>query len=500
MQYAIKTTQPEKYDGACVVVTVSGDKSSGLTLSPSAKSLDTNSKGALSTLLKRGDLKPKLGQSLLLQYIPELPCQRILLIHTGAEKTLSPFAFRRILAKISSVLKLGQSKNALLCHLSIPVKDRTEAWKIQQTVEIFESAFYTYHETKTTKKLVRALEEVNFYQPNKNSHKANQAAIDQGLAIATGMNTMKNLANLPANICTPSYLAQEAEKLAKKHGKIKTTVLDEAQMKKLGMNALLAVAKGSDQPPKLITIEYNGGSKTQAPIVLVGKGITFDSGGISLKPPERMDEMKFDMSGAACVIGLITAIAQFNLKLNVTGLIASAENLVNGHATKPGDIVKTMSGKTVEILNTDAEGRLILCDALTYCERFKPKLVIDMATLTGACVIALGNEASGLMSNDQSLADELFKAGQQSCDRAWQLPLWDEYLRPLKSNFADMANIGNGTAGTITAGIYLSKFTKKYTWAHLDIAGTAYRSGPLKGSTGRPVPLMMHYLFKMAGI
>jgi leucyl aminopeptidase len=280
--------------------------------------------------------------------------------------------------------------------------------------------------------------------------------------------------------------------------KLKVSVLEQKDMEKLGMGAFLAVARGSHQPAKLIALEYRGLAKMEKPIVLVGKGVTFDTGGISLKPPAEMDEMKFDMSGAASVFGTLTAAAEMKLPLNIVGIIPATENMPGGNAAKPGDVVTSMSGRTIEILNTDAEGRLILCDALTYAERYKPDVVIDIATLTGACVIALGHMASGLMSNNDQLAEELLQASELSSDRAWRLPMWDDYQELLKSNFADMANIGGRSAGTITAACFLSRFTEKYSWAHLDIAGTAWKNGKEKGSTGRPVPLLTQFLLSRA--
>jgi leucyl aminopeptidase len=321
--------------------------------------------------------------------------------------------------------------------------------------------------------------------------------LTQGEAIANGANLMKDLANLPSNICTPSYLADQARELAKEHN-LGVEVLERADMEKLGMHTLLSVAKGSHEPPKFIVLKYAGGNASEKPIVLVGKGITFDTGGISLKPGLEMDEMKFDMSGAASVLGTMKAVATMKLPLNVIAAIPATENMPGGGATKPGDVITSMSGQTVEILNTDAEGRLILCDALTYVERFEPACVIDVATLTGACVIALGHVATGLLANTDSLARELLDAGQEAYDRAWQLPLWEDYQDLLQSNFADMGNIGGRAGGTITAACFLSRFTKKFDWAHLDIAGTAYRSGKEKGSTGRPVPLLAHFLMARA--
>jgi len=317
------------------------------------------------------------------------------------------------------------------------------------------------------------------------------------MAIAEGMALAKDLGNLPGNHCTPTYLAEQAVDLGKRHG-IKVEVLEQKDCEKLGMGCFLAVARGSSQPPKFIVMEYQGGKRDEPPVALVGKGITFDTGGISIKPAAEMDEMKFDMCGAASVLGTMKAIALMKLPLNVVGVVPSTENMPGGRAIKPGDVVTTMSGQTVEILNTDAEGRLILCDALTYVEKYKPAAVVDIATLTGAMVIALGHVATGLFANSDPLARELISAGETAWDRAWHMPLWDDYQEALKSNFADIPNIGSRAGGSITAACFLSRFTKSYPWAHLDIAGTAWKSGAEKGATGRPVPLLSHFLVKRA--
>jgi leucyl aminopeptidase len=317
-----------------------------------------------------------------------------------------------------------------------------------------------------------------------------------GEALAAGINTARTLGNQPPNICHPSFIAEQAKALGKAHEKVlDVKVLGEAEMKKLGMGAFLAVSQGSEEEGKLVLMEYKGGKKSDAPVVLVGKGVTFDTGGISIKPASGMDEMKFDMCGAASVLGVITALVQSGLAINVVGVMACAENMPSGKATRPGDIVTTLSGQTVEILNTDAEGRLVLCDALTYIGKYKPAVVIDIATLTGACVVALGKVVSGLFSPSDELAAELLEAGQKSGDRAWRLPVWSDYQDMLESPFADIANIGNApNGGAITAACFLARFTKDYTWAHLDIAGTAWHSGGNKGATGRPVPLLLEYL------
>jgi leucyl aminopeptidase len=323
--------------------------------------------------------------------------------------------------------------------------------------------------------------------------KSAQAGLTRAVATAHGAALAKDLGNLPGNVCTPTYLAERAQSLAKAQ-RLRVEVLERKDMERLGMGSLLSVAAGSVQPPKLITLEYRGAGKQDAPVELVGKGITFDTGGISIKPAAEMDEMKFDMSGAGSVLGTLSAVAEMKLPMNVVGVVPSTENMPGGRATKPGDIVTTMSGQTVEILNTDAEGRLILCDALTYAARYKPSTVIDIATLTGACVIALGHVATGLFANDDALARELIAAGDASYDRVWHLPLWDDYQEQLRSNFADFANIGGRPAGSVTAACFLARFTKQFRWAHLDIAGTAWKSGRETGSTGRPVPLLTQFL------
>ena len=390
------------------------------------------------------------------------------------------------------------SRDILITLSELPVVKRNAIWLVRQGVLAAHDVLFRADQLKSKKDNDKpALAAISFSVASKDARSAN-AALAQGEAIARGMNLTRELGNLPANICTPTYLAGQAQKLAKEF-KLKCEVLDRARMEKLGMGSLLSVARGSHQPPQFIVLEYRGGKAKAKPIVLVGKGVTFDTGGISLKPGAEMDEMKYDMSGAASVLGTFHALAAMKLPLNVVGLIPTTENMPGGAATRPGDIVTSMSGQTIEVLNTDAEGRLILCDALTYAERFEPDCVVDVATLTGACVIALGAVASGLMANDDDLAEALLEAGQISGDRAWQLPLWEDYQEMLKSNFADIPNIsGSRAAGTITGACFLARFTKKYRWAHLDIAGTAWRSGASKGSTGRPVPLLTHFLLKRA--
>jgi leucyl aminopeptidase len=417
----------------------------------------------------------------------------------GKEKEFREKEYRAAVATAVRQLNETGGFDGTLYLTELSVKKRDVAWKVRQAALVVQETLYRFDRLKSKKEEVRRpLRKLTFCVTRRNELAIAEAALAEGLAIAAGMGLAKDLGNLPGNICTPSYLADQARQLGKSHG-LNVDVLDRADMEKLGMNTLLSVARGSHEPPKFIVLRHAGGTSGSKPIVLVGKGITFDSGGISLKPGPEMDEMKYDMCGAASVLGTLKAVALMKLPLNVIGVIPSTENMPGGAATKPGDVITSMSGQTVEILNTDAEGRLILCDALTYVERFDPECVVDIATLTGACVIALGHVTTGLLANNDGLARELLDAGHDSYDRAWQLPLWDDYQEQLKSNFADMANIGGRPAGTITAACFLSRFADKYHWAHLDIAGTAWRSGKEKGATGRPVPLLSQFLMDRAG-
>jgi leucyl aminopeptidase len=377
------------------------------------------------------------------------------------------------------------------------VRGADAAWKARHFVLAASEATYRFEQMKSKKSPPKPLARLSIGVTAKSGQAAMDEGLRQGRAIASGMALARDLGNLPGNVCTPTYLAETAVRLGKEL-KLGVEVLERKDMERLGMGCLLSVARGSHQPPKLIVMRHNGGQKKAKPVVLVGKGITFDTGGISIKPAGEMDEMKFDMCGAASVFGALQAAAEMDLRLNVIGIIPTTENMPGGAATKPGDVVTSMSGQTVEVLNTDAEGRLILSDALTYAERYDPQAVVDIATLTGACIIALGHVCSGLFSNDDGLARELLAAGEESWDRAWQMPLWEDYQDQLKSNFADFANIGGRAAGSVTAACFLARFTKRYPWAHLDIAGTAWRSGKDKGATARPIPLLTSFLMKRA--
>ena len=494
MEFSIKSGSPEKQRGACVVVGVFEPRK----LSVSAEVIDNAANGYLSDLLRRGDMEGKAGATLLLHNVAGTEPDRVLLVGLGKEKDFREKEFRSAVATAVKTLNETGGFDGTIYLTELVVKKRDVAWRVRQATIVALETLYRFDQMKSKKEEVRRpLRKLTFCVERRNELEIAERAMAEGQAIAAGITMAKNLANLPANICTPSYLAEQAQALAAEHG-LGIEVLERADMERLGMNTLLSVAKGSHQPPKFIILKYPGGSGGAKPVVLVGKGITFDTGGISLKPAGEMDEMKFDMSGAASVLGTMQAVAQMKLPLNIIAVVPTTENMPGGGASRPGDIVTSMSGQTVEILNTDAEGRLILCDALTYVERLDPDCVIDVATLTGACVISLGHIVTGLLANNDGLARELLDAGQNAYDRAWQLPLWDDYQEQLQSNFADMANIGGRPAGTITAACFLSRFAKKYEWAHLDIAGTAWKSGKDKGATGRPVPLLTHFLMARA--
>lgn len=494
MECVIKAaSQPETLRSQCLVLPIfSGGK-----LSKAASAINKITGGSVQALVKRGDIEGKLGQALLIPAVEQIKADRVLLLGCGNGKQLKEGDFLKLADHLFRQLRASKVKDATALFDELSVTGRDQAWITRQLAIKGGLGSYRYSETLSKPKPASALKRLTL---DGKSSKTLSAARLQGKAIAEGMNLAKELGNLPGNICTPSYLAKQARGLARRHKSLSTSIVEEKKMRELGMGALLSVTAGTDQPAKLIVMEYKGAAKTQKPHVLVGKGITFDSGGISLKPGGKMDEMKYDMGGAASVMGTMSALCELGLAINVVAIIAAAENLPSGSATKPGDVVTSMSGQTIEVLNTDAEGRLVLCDALTYAARFKPASVIDIATLTGACVVALGKHATGLYSNQDDFAAELLDAGNEVNDRAWQMPLWDDYQPQLNSNFADMGNIGGPEGGSITAACFLSRFTEDYRWAHLDIAGTAWVSGANKGSTGRPVGLLTQYLInKSAG-
>lgn len=499
MEFSVKSGSPEKQRSACIVVGVFEPRR----LSPIAEQLDKISDGYISALLRRGELEGKVGQTLLLHHVPNILSERILLIGCGKERDLDERQYKQVVQKTINTLNDTGSMEVVCFLTELHVKGRNTYWNVRQAVETTKEALYIFDQLKSNKvEPRRPLRKMVLSVPTRRELTCGERAISHGLAVAAGIKAAKDLGNMPPNICNAAYLASQARQLADAYSdRVVTRVIGEQQMKELGMNAYLAVGQGSQNESLMSVIEYKGNPTADAkPIVLVGKGLTFDSGGISIKPAEGMDEMKYDMCGAASVYGVMRAAAELKLPLNIIGVLAGCENMPGGRAYRPGDILTTMSGQTVEVLNTDAEGRLVLCDVLTYVERFEPEVVIDIATLTGACIIALGHQITGLMSNHNPLAHELVGASEQAGDRAWRLPLGDDFQEQLESNFADMANIGGRPAGAITAGCFLSRFTRKYSWAHLDIAGTAWRSGKAKGATGRPVALLTQFLLNRAGL
>ncbi len=449
------------------------------------------------SIIKNADMTGKFKQTLLLHEVPGFKAKRVLLIGCGKKDELTEAKYQELINQMVTTIQQTCAKQILCLLPEVSCKKRSLPWKIRHTVIHANAALYQFNDFKSKKESnEHALKSFTFLVPKTELDKVKQA-IKEGIAIGHAMNNAKDLENTPGNICTPKYIAKTASIWAKKHKNVKCTVLGEKDMAKLGMGALLAVGLGSENESQLIVLEYNGGKKSQKPIALVGKGITFDTGGICLKPSTAINGMKYDMCGAASVFAALQAAVELKLPLNIVVVIVSAENMPDGKAIRPDDIVTTMSGLTVEIGNTDAEGRLVLCDALTYCERFKPEYVIDVATLTGAVIVALGTQASGLLSNHQALADDLVKAGNETFDRTWQLPLWPEYQDGLDSQFADMNNVG-GEAGTIIGASFLARFTEKFQWAHLDIAGVAHVRQKKAYGTGRPVPLLTQFLIDKA--
>ena len=498
MEFNVKSGSPEKQRSACIVVGVFEPRR----LSPIAEQLDKISEGYISNLLRRGDLEGKVGQMLLLHHVPNILSERILLVGCGKERELDERQYRQIIQKTINTLNETGSMEAVCFLTELHVKGRDTYWKVRQAVETTQNSLYVFDALKSKKdETRRPLRKIVFNVPTRRELPTGERAIKHGEAVASGMSLCKDVANMPPNICNPAYLARQSRQLSESYDNVNVEVIGEEQMAELGMESYLAVGRGSANESQMTIIRYEGNpSKKTKPIVLIGKGLTFDSGGISLKPGEGMDEMKYDMGGAAGVLGAMKSLAELQLPINVIGILAGCENMPSSNAYRPGDILTTMSGQTVEVLNTDAEGRLVLCDVLTYVERFDPELVIDTATLTGAVIVALGKHACGLLSNHNPLAHELLNAGEQSSDRAWRLPMWDEYQEQLSSPFADFTNLGGRAAGTITAACFLSRFTKKYHWAHLDVAGTAWNSGANKGATGRPVPILVQYLLNKAGV
>ena len=494
MNFKLVTQSPSLSATDCVVLPVMQEGS----LTYSGEAINKATESLIGQILDRGDFKGALGKTYLLPFAPGCEAQRVLLVGMGKEDQLTDAKFRKACQAAFAHLTQLNLHDCLLTLADTPLKNRDAAWKLRLLAEVAETSLYRFTEFKSKASEETLPVEVHFYWPENQDAGEGEKALKAGQAIGQGKNLARTLGNRPGNICTPTHLAETAQQIASQDPAFTTTVLGEEEMAALGMNSLLSVGKGSAEPSQLIIVEYKGAADpNEQPHVLLGKGITFDTGGISLKPGEGMDEMKFDMCGAASVLGTLEAVRQLKPKLNLVFMVAAAENMPSSTASKPGDIYTTLSGKTVEVLNTDAEGRLVLCDALTYAERFNPASVVDIATLTGACIIALGHQATGLLSNDDQLAAALLEAGLDAEDRAWQLPLWEEFQEQLDSNFADMQNIGGRPAGTITAACFLSRFAENFRWAHLDIAGTAWHSGKQKGATGRPVGLLMQYLLDL---
>ncbi len=465
-------------------------------LAPAAQVIDKASKRRVSAVLKRGDLDAKAGSSILLHDVPGVTAARVLVVSLGARAAFGDQAFRDAVAGAAKALAGGAAKDAAVTLADIDVPGRSLAWRLRQASRLLADGAYAFDAPRAKKPPVKGASAITLLVAGKFGPE-HAEAVRQGLATAEGMALAKDLGNLGGNVCTPAHLAKVARSIGKEF-KFKVEVLERADMEKLGMGSALSVGRASYEPCKFIVMHYRGGGPKDKPIVLVGKGLTFDTGGISLKPGDDLDMMKYDMAGGASVLGTMKTVARLGLPLNVVGIVGAVENMPGGNASRPGDVVTSMSGQTIEILNTDAEGRLVLCDALTYAERFEPACVVDVATLTGACIIALGTQTSGLFANDDALAEELLESGDDAGDRAWQLPLWDVYQAQLKTNFADMSNLGGRPAGAVTAACFLARFAGAYKWAHLDIAGTASVSGDAKGATGRPVPLLSEFLLGRA--
>ena len=483
LEFQLQSAAPASASTDCLVVGLFADK----TFSPAAQAIDAASGGRLAALAERGDLSGKTGRTQLLQDLPGVASPRVLVVGLGERAKFGVPQYLKAVADAVRALRTGPAKAILLTLHELPVNGRDARWALRQAVVAADQAAYEYTATRTKPR------EVTLASVALAGEAALQSELDAGVAIAAGVQFARELGNLPPNICNPGYLAEQAIKLATEHDAVSCEVLERAEMEALGMGSLLAVARGSANAPRLIVLRYEGGVE-EKPYALVGKGITFDTGGINLKVQGGIEEMKFDMLGAATVMGSFVACVGMKLPLNLVCVVAAVENMPDADAYRPSDVLTTMSGKTVEVGNTDAEGRLILCDALTYTQRFEPQATVDVATLTGACVIALGKYAHGLMSKHDDLAAELAAAGETVFDRAWRLPLWDEYQTQIDSAFADIYNIGGKSAGAITAGCFLSRFTEGQRWAHLDIAGTSWDEGRKGLANGRPVGLLSQWL------
>lgn len=475
----------------CLVIAVFEEGFEG----PSARAVDQASSGLLSEMLEKGDIPSKPGKTTLLHRVPGVTAERVLIVGMGKKEKLRLPQFSNACQAAGKLLRDLAVRHCHVCLHEAEVIGTDASATLKQAGLAMYNGNYLYMVTKQLKEdSPQPLKSATFH-----AEEELQPAIDEAEAFGAGYGLARTLGDLPPNICTPSYLAQEAHSIAERYANVELEVVEETEMAELGMDALLGVSRGSSNDAKLIVLKYNGADGEKRPVALIGKGITFDSGGLSLKSGENMMQMKYDMCGAAGVIGAFVTCAQMQLPINVVCIVAAVENMPDGDAYRPGDVLTSMSGKTIEVLNTDAEGRLVLCDAITYCERFEPEFVIDAATLTGACVVALGHHASGLMSNDDELADALLKAGDAVVDRAWRLPLWEEYQSQLDSPFADMKNIGGMPAGVVTAGCFLSRFAENLRWAHVDVAGSAWKWGSNSGATGRPAGLLAQFLVDRAG-
>ncbi len=495
MEYFATTSKASRRAVDCVIVGIYARNR----LATGAVDIDKASRGVIQKLIKSGDINSDVGSCTVLRDLPGVAASRVAVVGLGAYGKFDVRGFRRAMTAAMQALRASKCRQ-LLTTLNLEELGGTDKYYLARyAAEAVGDAMYRFTEMKSGKKPpAMPLKKLGFAIATRGESARSLRGAEHADAILKGKALTRDLGNLPPNVCTPSYLARTAQQMAKKHANLTVRVLNETEMKRLGMNTLLSVTAGTAEPAKLIVMQYKAAG-SDAPVVLVGKGVTFDSGGISLKPGPAMDEMKYDMCGAGSVLGTMLTVATLKLPINLNVVVPAVENLPGSKATVPGDIVKSMAGKTVEILNTDAEGRLILCDALTYASRFKPAKIIDVATLTGACVIALGNHHTGVMSNNEALADEIVAAGRAADDRGWPLPLTEDYADQLKSNFADFANIGGREGGAITAGCFLAKFAEDMNWAHLDIAGTAWKSGAQKGATGRPVPMLTQLLLDHAG-
>ena len=495
MEFFTTTSAASRRSGGCVIVGVFAKGVLGV----GATDIDAASKGLIKRHVKDGDISGRPGTSLLLPAVPGVRSQRVLVVGLGKKSEFGITQYRLANQTAINLVKGSKVRDVVSFLTLEDVAHCSPYYLARYAVETAGNCFYSFSEMKSGKKPRSPLiKKIGFAIAKRGDATKTMLGAEHAQAIVEGMSIARDLGNLPPNVCTPSYLARAAQKISRQQKSVTTKVMGEAEIKRLGMHSFLSVTGGTTEPAKLVVMQYRGAEK-QKPVVLVGKGITFDAGGISLKPGPGMDEMKFDMCGAASVIATMSTVAKLKLPINLNVVVPTCENLPSGTATRPGDIVTSMSGKTIEVLNTDAEGRLILCDALTYARRFKPEVLIDVATLTGACVVALGHHRTAVMSKHDKLANEITDAGIAADDQAWRLPLAEEYGKQLHSNFADFANVGGRDAGAITAGCFLSRFTEGMNWAHLDIAGTAWRSGGKKGSTGRPVPMLTEFLLKRAG-